>query len=259
MTNINSRLYGDACLYYGLRAFVNPEFVDLTLSCVGEDGKLWRNPTEAKSGFSKYAHGTSRDMLAGALLAFLKSKDTTKLELFCSYVKKHKSLGEGDLRTQLRPGNWSDIARVLDQHGLSVRKHIGLWGLFCYKAFGWLKPFEDLATLMTPVSVIKGYQLHLVLASMFLRKGTGGEYGWLWSKSLKLLDYCLPNNAMVKYLMKDSAWLEFELPHMYNRANHVSTEPIVWPWAETNFELARVHLDTFAVDFMADMLQDLNA
>lgn len=254
---LGKELYGDACLYLGMMASVDPRYTDTAMACVDSSGKLWRNPEEAELGKSKYEHGTSRDMLAGFLLACVSAKDVSKFKLFCSYVKKHKRLGAGDLRTQIRPGNWSDIGLVLKKHRLGVLEHLGWWGFLCYLALAWFKPIEDLLSLLTPKAFMSDYQVHLVMVSMMFRAHLGKDKGLLWRLTVRTLDYCMPHNAVVKYLKKDYKWLSSEVPHMFNRAMFNAYDPITWPWAKSDFVLARMHMNEFSAKFAESLKVDL--
>lgn len=251
-------LWGDAALYLGMFAATGSKSAWLELvACLDKDGRLWRNSDEAFQGCSPYGHGTSRDMLAGFILGchgpFAGSLAT--LQTCTAYLCRHngKLSPTGDGRTQLRPGSWADLGDALEYLGSkSVRKDLGFKGWLYWKL---LRRFKKLENLLSALTAWSDYQLHLVLVSMLTIRKQGKEGGWLWDKTLKVIDQRLPQNAIVRFLQGNTKWLKAELPHMWNRAAQ-SKEPYVWPWAFGSHPIAAYHMPAIAVHYMEALLNE---
>lgn len=248
-------LFGDATLYIGLMAAFDEEYAWSLLDCLSGAGKLWRNPEEARSRETPYRHGVSRDMLAGFLLGtFGPTKSPTALAHLCEYVRRVGRLAENpDSRSDLRLAGWVALANACKYHGLSVWKALGWRGALAHALFGWTEGLVDLLSSCTPQ---RGYQRHLVLVSLLTRKKQG-RVSWFDKWTLKVVDYCLPNNPIVWYLQGSLDKLEAEYPHHVNRAQSYAYEPLVYPWAEENFRLAQVHMGEWPVKLMRAMIEDL--
>jgi len=245
---------GDATLYLGLLADVDTQFERQLEDCVDRNGRLWRNPKEAEEHSSPYSHGTSRDMLAGFLLGSLELSTTTELHAVCNYIRQNRKLAPtGDNRTTIMPGTWADLGDALHAKGLPVSHILGLWGYLCWF---FLSPLKGLENYLSALTVWKGYQLHLILVSMLFQRRCGKRKGLFWNATLKVLDNRLPQNPIVKYLQGNLEWLEFELPHMWNRANS-SSAPYVWPWAHMDHVMAAHHMPKAAVYYMEKLRDDL--
>ena len=249
-------LWGDGTLYIGLMAaFEGEEYVYHLSGCQGADGKLWRNPEEARAATTSYKHGVSRDMLAGFLLGtFGPAKFPGAVAHLCNYVRRVGRLSTNpDSRSDLRIGGWVALANACKHHHLSVWKNLGWRGVLAYSLFGWTEGLVDLLSSCTPQ---RGYQRHLVLVSLLTRKKQ--QRVSLFDRwTLSIVDYCLPNNPIVWYLQGDLERMEEEYPHHVNRAQNYAYEPLVYPWAEENFRLAQVHMGEWPVRLLKAMIDDL--
>lgn len=249
-------LFGDATLYIGLMAAFDVDYREHLVGCIDCDGKLWRNPEEADARATPYPHGVSRDMLAGAILG-LSSKNrcnTAWVIPLAGYIRDYGRLSENpDSRSDLRLSGWVAVAHLLRFWKLSIREQLGWRGVMAHLLFGWTEGLVDLLSSCTPQ---RGYQRHLVLVSLLTRKKQG-RISWFDRWTLRLVDYCLPNNPIVWYLQGSLDKLEAEYPHHVNRARNYAYEPLVYPWAEENFRLAQVHMGEWPVKLMRAMMLDL--
>lgn len=227
-------LWGDAALYgYMFRRLGSAEFEEW--DCIDVEGRLWRNPEELREGQSPYTHGTSRDMMLGALLG-ASSKDLYGLQ---QYLGKHNGRlsPDGDNRTVVTAsGFWQLTRRTGTLKGLTLKQRLLV-------LLGGLVPrFTLMVELLT---AWKGYQMHLCLVTfwLYLDLGVVKRGSWFFKRFLQVAEERSSNNHLVAFLWNteaDRRFLREEAVHARNRAlaptNH-------WQdgWDAAEFEQWKAH------------------
>lgn len=227
-------LWGDAALYgYMFRRLGSAEFVDW--DCIDGKGRLWRNPEELREGKSPYKHGTSRDMMLGALLG----ASTEDLYLLQQYLGKYNGRlsPDGDMRTLVTAsGFWQLTRRTGTLKGLTLKQR----GLVL---LGGLAP--RLTLLVELLTAWKGYQMHLCLITfwLYLDMGIVKRGGWFFERFLQVAEERSPNNHLVAFLWDteaDRRYLKEEVVHARNRALATTNH---WRdgWDAAEFEQWKAH------------------
>lgn len=247
-------ILGDACLYIGMYAHMDKSYVPHILACQDENGRIWRNPEEAKNQKSKYSHGTSRDMLGGFLLGCVDQPEA--VAKLARYLKKNRVLSpNGDGRTNPRIAGWANIGRVLKKHNYPILKNLGFRGWLCYVL---ATPLMPLVNLIESLTAWKGYQLHLVMVAVLFQRALGVKDGFLTRLTLKVLDERSPNNHLVSFLKDDIEPMKFERPHDWNRYHDSkNVYKDAWVYASFSHFIARRMISLASVKFLDMMIAKL--
>lgn len=230
-------LWGDAALYgYMLRKLGHLDFG--YWNCIDSQGRLWRNPDELEKQVSPYWHGTSRDMMLGALLG-ASDGDLWRLQ---QYLGKHNGRlsPDGDNRTVVTAsGFWQLTRRTGVLNGLTRKQRL-------FVLLGGLAPrFTLMVELLT---AWKGYQMHLCLVTfwLYLDLGIVKRGSWFFKRFLQVAEERSPYNHLVAYLRDtavDRHFLQEEAVHTRNRAI-ASTNCWRDGWDAAEFEQWKAHRAT---------------
>lgn len=215
-------IWGDACLYMGMFQVLRDELLpeergnDGVYLCQSQvDGSLWRNPSEALAMSSKWAHGTSNDMLTGFTLGATKEGAIA----LAKYLSKHRNrLSEGgDSRTFVRPSGLYHMKLVMGSWGTAFRAFS--FPLFLFAVLGSFAP--PLMLLIQILTAWKGYQLHLCICTwmFYLKYGIVKEGGWWHKLCAKLLNERSKRNLFVWFLENSEesrAAFYKQYPHVWN-------------------------------------------
>lgn len=249
-------IHGDACLYIGMYAHMDPSYVPHILACQDENGRIWRNPEEAKNQESPYDHGTSRDMLSGFLLGCVDQPEA--VAKLGRYLKKHRRLSpSGDGRTNPRLTGWAKIGMVLKKHKYPILKNLGFRGWLYYKISS---PFMQLVNLIEALTVWKGYQLHLVMVAVLFQRALGIKDTYITKLLIKVLDERSPHNHLVSFIKGDLAAMKFELPHDWNRHRDIrNVYKDSWIYADFSHVDSRRMISFASVKFLEMMIKRLES
>lgn len=244
--------WGDAALYIGMfRRIGAPEFQ--SISCVDEEGRLWRNPEEVANRASVWGHGTSRDMLLGTVLG----ADEEDLRRLAGYLKRNggRLSPGGDGRTIVTAAAYYQLGRRLGGFWKLGREY-SLKMRMLYMLGGLMPNFIVLVEMLT---AWKDYQLHLALVSLWLHREAGiiKKGSWLYRLCLLVAEERSGGNHLVAYLRgtaKDLAYLEEDRTHARNRAADPRN---VWKdsWDAAAFGQWRAHRQTSLI--YADFVEHL--
>lgn len=211
-------VWGDSTLYAGMLVAIGDvsQWGYVNFGCIDTEGRIWRNPEDREKG-EDYPNSSSRDMLMGALLGASRGA----LLDIANYLKKNKGLicpTATDNRNKLGVMGWANLGDAIRRRGKwSIRqavRHMGWKGYLIYVLF---RPLLGFTTFMEALTALKGYQINLVYAALFLH-AMNERVGWWYRQTLRVLDKVRGQDDLVfHYLNGNAAKVKSEVLHMRNR------------------------------------------
>jgi len=198
------KVWGDSTLYAGMLIAVGDhgQFYHL-YRCLGEDGRIWRNP-EAAQNQVDYPNSSSRDMMMGMLLG----ASSVMLYSIVTYLRENDGLlcpTATDNRNKIGVLGWANLGVAASSWPMRL-----IWYYLLY-------PFLGLISFISALTVYKGFQLNLIFCELMFYEKHGVAKWWLPKVRWVLREVRTCSDLVFKYV--DRQWDELisEVPHMWNR------------------------------------------
>lgn len=215
------------------------------MASIGSDGLVGRSPERLHSSTE---NSSSRDMLLGALLAILTTKNQGKAEAIVSYIENHGHRiceDATDNRCNVYPAQhlavWGIMGKIWESIELTPTNHMKTADMG-----------DDLAIQLQSVFSPPGYGLHLIAVELWLRRLTNTWNGKMQNAANQLVSK-QPTNPFFEFVARGKTERAAELTLKYcPKARPESANQ--WSWQRDESEQAWFRSMGHECIFMSNVL-----